>query len=72
MVMGVLNGNLALSPQLELLLAHAHEAERFGTAERYFYEVSRVPGYALRVEAMLQVSIFTLIVLLAVAVVMWC
>jgi hypothetical protein len=58
--MGVTNGNLALSPQLELLLAHANEAERFGAAEKYFYELSRIPGYALRMEAMLQVNIFTL------------
>jgi hypothetical protein len=59
---------LPLSPQLELLLAHAKEAERFGAAEKFFFELSRVPGYALRMEAMLQVSIFTLTVLLAVAV----
>ena len=57
--MGVINGNLALYPQLELLLTHANEAERFGAAEKYFYELSRIPGYALRMEAMLQVSIFT-------------
>jgi hypothetical protein len=41
--------------QLELLSAHANEAERFGEAEKYFYELSKVPSYGLRVEAMLQV-----------------
>jgi hypothetical protein len=66
--MGVLNWSMPLSPQLELLSAHANEVERFGAAEKYFYELSKVPGYALRVESMLQVSIFTLRVLLAVAV----
>jgi hypothetical protein len=45
-----------LSVQLELLSAHADEADRFGAAEKYFYELSRVPGFALRVEAMLQVG----------------
>ncbi|XP_021930222.1 formin-like protein 5, partial [Zootermopsis nevadensis] len=40
--------------ELELLSAHANEAERFGEAEKYFYELSKVPGYGLRVEAMLQ------------------
>ncbi|XP_023722434.1 inverted formin-2 isoform X2 [Cryptotermes secundus] len=40
--------------ELELLLTHANEAERFGAAEKYFYELSRIPGYALRMEAMLQ------------------
>jgi hypothetical protein len=51
-----------LSVQLELLSAHADEADRFGAAEKYFCELSRVPGFALRVEAMLQVgsSVFTL------------
>jgi hypothetical protein len=67
--MGVLNGNLVLSSQLELLLTHINEADRFGAAEKYFYELSRVPGYALRMEAMLQVRLFTLAVLLAMVVV---
>lgn len=40
--------------ELELLSAHADEADRFGAAEKYFCELSRVPGFALRVEAMLQ------------------
>lgn len=47
---------MILSVQLELLSAHADEADRFGAAEKYFYELSRVPGFALRVEAMLQVG----------------
>ena len=53
---------MTLSVQLELLSAHADEADRFGAAEKYFCELSRVPGFALRVEAMLQVgsSVFTL------------
>jgi hypothetical protein len=45
-----------LSAQLELLSAHAIEADRFGAAEKFFYELSRVPGFAVRVEAMLQVG----------------
>lgn len=40
--------------ELALLSAHVNEADRFGAAEKFFYELSRVPGFALRVEAMLQ------------------
>lgn len=43
---------------------HTNEAERFGEAEKYFYKLSKVPGYGLRVEAMLQVYSFALTLLL--------
>jgi len=50
------------SLQLALISAHANEADCFGAAEKFFYELSRVPGFGLRVEAMLQVgsSVFLL------------
>jgi hypothetical protein len=56
---------VTLSVQLELLSAHASESDRFGAAEKFFYELSRVPGFALRAEAMLQVgsSVFTVLLL---------
>jgi hypothetical protein len=57
---------VTLSVQLALLSAHANEADRFGAAEKFCYELStKVPGFALRVEAMLQVgsSVFTVLLL---------
>jgi hypothetical protein len=56
---------VTLSVQLALLSAHTDEADRFGAAEKFFYELSRIPGFALRVEAMLQVgiSVFTVLLL---------
>ena len=55
---------MTLSVQLALLSAHVNEADRFGAAEKFFYELSRVPGFALRVEAMLQVGSSVFIVFL--------
>ncbi|XP_069674281.1 inverted formin-2-like isoform X2 [Periplaneta americana] len=40
--------------EVELLSSYAKEADRFGPAEKFCYDISKVPGYDLRVEAMLQ------------------
>jgi hypothetical protein len=41
---------------MELLSANAGEVDQFGAAEKFFYDLSRVPGFAVRVEAMLLVG----------------
>ncbi|KAJ9577726.1 hypothetical protein L9F63_005719 [Diploptera punctata] len=45
--------------EVELISMNKNKADKFGMAEKFYYQLMQIPGYALRVDAMLQKEQFS-------------